>query len=100
MSGAGGRALGRTRRKLVALLEAEGFSDIQVAAVQGHYRTSPYADTLRWEGFARRAADGIRMHIYSWETMTKCVRQGIKVSERDKGTAGSGYEIWPKPTND
>jgi len=86
-------SVGRVQRRLIALLEAEGFSDVQVSAAQGHYRTSPYADVHRWEGFAVRAGDGVHTSVYSWETMSDCVRDGIQVSARDKGSSGNGYEV-------
>jgi len=89
--------IGRVHQRLLTLLEAEGFSAIEIQPARGHWRSSPYADVVRWEGYARLLRDCPRaLPIYSWETMTECVRRGIQVSERDKGTAGMGYEIWPR----
>lgn len=89
-------ATGRVHRKLVVLLEAEGFNGIEILAAKGHWRSSPYADVHRWEGFACRAGDWVRTNIYSWDTMTECVKRGIQVSGRDKGCSGNGYEISAK----
>ena len=86
-------SVGRVQRKLVALLQAEGFSSIEISVPQGHWRSSPYADVHRWEGSAVRAGDGVRTNVYSWETMTVCVKNGIQVSARNKGCSGNGYEV-------
>lgn len=67
---------GRTRRKVRALLEAQGFIVETLTPAEGHYRTSPYADVYRWEGSGRR--DGHSVTFYSWDTMSACAR-GIKV---------------------
>lgn len=86
--------MGRTHQRLLVLLEAEGFTGIRVEPMKGHWRSSPYADVHRWEGAAVR--DGLRVGVYSWETMTDCVRNGIVVSARDKGCSGNGYEVSAK----
>lgn len=84
---------GRIARKVMSLLEAEGFRDIQIQAATGYYRTSTYDDTYRWEGYATRSGDGVRLAIGSWDTMTACAKYGIVVGERGKGDSGQGYEI-------
>ncbi|MFI5298204.1 MAG: hypothetical protein ACHREM_08915 [Polyangiales bacterium] len=71
---------GRIHRRLVALLNAEGFGDVRILAAQGHYRSDSRADAYRWEGTALR--DGVTVELTSWETMTKCVHAGI-VATRD-----------------
>lgn len=86
--------MGRVREKLLSLLEAEGFSAIEIAPAMGHYRSSPYADVHRWDGSAIKAGDHVLSTVYSWDTMTACVKYGIEVSERDKGSSGIGYEIY------
>lgn len=87
---------GRVHRKLVALLEAEGFHGIEIRAQVGHWRSSPYADVHRWEGFATRAGDSVCTSVYSWDTMTNCVRYGIDVSKRNAGSSGDGYEVYSR----
>jgi len=75
MSGARGRHYGRTRRRLVELLEAEGFRDVSIAAAQGRERSDVRHDIYRWEGYAMK--NTISCTLYSWDTMTLCVRNGI-----------------------
>jgi len=67
---------GRTRRKVRALLEAQGFIVEALIPAAGHYRSSPYADVYRWEGFGTK--DGQQVSFCSWDTMTACAR-GITV---------------------
>lgn len=86
--------MGRVREKLHSLLEAEGFSAIEIAPAMGHYRSSPYSDVHRWDGSAIKAGDHVRTSVYSWDTMTDCAKYGIEVSGRDKGSSGNGYEIY------
>ncbi len=85
--------MGRIHRKLIKLLQAEGFSSIEIYPQYGHWRSSPYADVVRWEGTAVRGDETISRRVYSWDTMTACVRYGIEVSACGKGSCGSGWEI-------
>lgn len=84
----------KTSARLALLLEAEGFSGAELHPAKGHYRTSKYADVHRWEGFATHGT--ISVSLYSWDTMTACVKRGIVVSERDQGSSGFGYEVSAK----
>lgn len=50
--------------------------------VKGWHRTSRHIlnDTYRWEGFGSlRALPGVRVSLYSFDTMTNCVRHGVNV---------------------
>lgn len=76
MSGVG--LPGRIQKKLIMLLKAEGFSSVRLMPAQGRWRSDPHFDVYRWEGNAVDA-DGNATMFYSWETMTKCVRLGIKL---------------------
>ena len=72
---------GRIQCRLVELLEAEGFIDVKLSPAEGYWRSSPFADTYRWEG---RCREGVLLRcIYSWDTMTQCVKMGIRI-ERDE----------------
>ncbi len=86
----------RTSDRLIALLEREGFRDVEIYAAKGHYRSSPYADVVRWEGYAKHGESGCAWNIYSWDTMTECVKRGVTVSEKDRGTCGIGFEVFAK----
>jgi len=84
----------RTSARLALLLEAEGFLGVELYPAKGHYRTSKYADVHRWEGYATR--DTLSVSLYSWDTMTVCVKRGVVVSKRDRGSSGFGYEVSAK----
>jgi hypothetical protein len=89
---------GRTAQRLTKLLEAEGFYDVRLAAAAGVYRSSPYHDTYRWEGYAKAKGrpglpDGMDVVLSSWVTMTECVRQGIKVTHNHRDIP-STFEVW------
>ncbi len=60
----------RLRRRLEAL----GYEVRSFSLPTGHYRSSPYADVVRWE--ARVVAPGAKMEstIASWDTVTACAR--------------------------
>lgn len=92
------KSAGKVRTKLAKLLtEALGFpvKADDIVAATGHWRTSKYADVLRWEGFVTNA-NGSRRSIGSWNTMTECVRNGVEIQEdRPKyGTAAPGLECY------
>ena len=89
MTGAVGRAPGRVRRRLIALLEAEGFSDVLIYAAQGRERSDPREDINRWNGHGRRG--GLTVGLYSWFTMTECVRKGIATQRDD-----TAFEVFPR----
>lgn len=80
---------GRIMRRLREALEKEGFYDVTLWAMQGHWRTSRYADVMPWEGLGKSRGrkdfpDGMPVNFGSWDTMTACV-QGFKIT-RDGGT--------------
>lgn len=92
---------GRVARKLVELIEAQGFKNVHVTAVQGYWRTDTRADVYRWEGTgetsdATRLPVGFAVRFASWCTMTECVRHGIVVVP-DEGPVKSAtfFEIYP-----
>jgi hypothetical protein len=60
--------------KLTRLLEAEGLTDVLIYSNGRAGRNEKYP----WEGSARK--DGIAVALYSWDTMTKCGRNGIGIS--------------------
>lgn len=85
--------MGRVHKRLLGLLSEAGFCAIEITAARGHWRSSPYADVHRWEGSAVRSGEHVRRSIYSWDTMTDCVKNGIEVSVVNGGCSGNGYEI-------
>jgi len=84
--------MGRVRNRLVRLLEAQGFCDIDLRAAQGSWRTDVRLDVYRWEGTGRvtKRSDlpvGMFVTFASWDTMTSCVRRGVELDKGDSGLA-------------
>jgi hypothetical protein len=93
-TGATWQPYGRVRTKLVKLLEAAGFTDVQISAPQGRERSDPQFDIYRWEGFAKRG--NLQCTLYSYDTMTSCIRWGIIVEpDSDKNTLWS-FDVYSK----
>ena len=73
-------------RLALKLTEALGFvveaGDLEDA--KGHWRTSHYADVVRW--------DSPRHSIASWDSMTDCVNKGFEVTT-DRTSSGARYQI-------
>ena len=80
------------RERLSSLLLAEGIDakPHQLWPAQGHWRTDVRADVYRWEGQGTK--DGHVVLLCCWDTMTKCVRNGITVTHE----RGWSYEIHAK----
>lgn len=83
---------GRLRWKMAEMLQALGveITPYTIYPTTGWYRTSRYADCYRWEGWGKTRAllnlpVGFDVHIYSWDTMTACARQGIELYQSDDG---------------
>lgn len=80
---------GSTAEALKVKLETLGFTRIELNPTRGFWLHSTQ-DCYRWEGHA--VFDGCSAQLFSWNTMTQCVRSPIKV-ERD-GVLGHTYEVW------
>ncbi len=92
---------GRLKIRLAELLQAEGFefSEYDLRDTKGYYRSSPYSETVRWEGGGKTKDFGdLRIVILSWETMTNCVRFGIEVWHDDMDIP-SVFMCGPKDPN-
>lgn len=87
------RKVGHIRERLAELLLQEGISvepdDLWMQ--EGFYR-SRYHDLARWGSYTARwvtgkAPDGCRwtlpIHLCSWDTMTDCVRHGLREARAD-----------------
>jgi hypothetical protein len=97
----GGRSrhvVGRTRERLAALLEAQGFV-VQPEALwwnDGYYATA-HMDCAKWGGrgligtYPSRFPSDWDATFSSWCTMAECVRYGIDLSED-----GSHFEVSSK----
>lgn len=80
--------VGRVREKLAALLLTEGFDvdpfDLRWADGQNSHVTE---DCVRWDTYPTACMrtdspptpPGVKVYIYSWDTMTSCARYGIVV---------------------
>lgn len=76
------------------MLEALGFADVWVFAAQGRERSDWRADIYRWEGYASRSATlSCNVSVYSWDTMTKCVANGITSSSENSDGGHTSYQI-------
>lgn len=73
---------GRIKQRLIKLLE-NTFTDVcfdvsTLFDASGWYRTSVQADTYRWEAHGTlREHPNINVVVYSYDTMTNCLRRGI-----------------------
>jgi len=93
-----GVKMGKIQERLVRLLEAQGFNDIELRAAQGSWRTDVRLDVYRWEGTGRveKRSDlpaGLSVMFASWDTMTSCVRRGIELDKGDSGLAND-FLVW------
>lgn len=74
------RGVGRTRERLAEMLnEALKLEGADCIAPEDLHRTNPYhrcyEDTCAWDCYYTQG--GLRRHVYSWATMTHCVKHGI-----------------------
>ncbi len=104
-NGIGLRGVGRTRRKL-----AEMIGQLTGILIEAHelQMTNPnvrhFEDCCVWDGWGiLPAKDGLparRVHVYSWDTMGACVKQGICTIDDDNKSSGgispSDFEICAK----
>ncbi len=81
--------VGRIRRKLAALLAAEGIEihPLRLNATQlwefsSHKRRGQECET--WNGEGIDQATGREVHLVGWEPMTTCVKHGIRLEDQDK----------------
>ncbi len=88
--------IGRTREKLAALLEAQGFTvhPEDLHAAKGAWRTRVQLDTERWygKGVAHNhptIRDGWEVHFSSWFTMTVLCKAGrVEAKQDDRAPYG------------
>lgn len=74
-----------TTERLANILKGMGYSRIELYYPTGSWKR---ADTVRWHGYMKRA-DGGRVSICCWSTMTDCIRKGFTVDRcADIGAAG------------
>ncbi len=87
--------MGRCRERLKKMLLKLGFDVEFFALPQGWYRTNTRADVYRWEAWATHPVEGAnpgRVHLYSWSTMTDCLRHGID-TKRDQRDGSATFEV-------
>lgn len=70
------RGDGATAKRLERLLEKAGYVVDFMIPTRGYYLQS-VADCWRWEAW--------KLHFYSWDTMTECVRERIVVDIDEDG---------------
>lgn len=91
---------GAKRRKLAELLKAEGYEMDMILPAQGVYRSSPFHDCYRWEGWGKRPGVNINIYFSSWDTITACVRNGIEIAPDTQWLHGglhhSGFTVSAK----
>lgn len=97
---------GRTRQRLAvklkeSLREAGVECDVlaeELRPAEGYYRSNTHADCWRWDGSIHlRIEDGgsVRASVGCWDTMTKCVKNGMWLIDRD----GMLFEVAAKEDN-
>lgn len=74
------RGVGRTRERLAEMLNAAlGLAGNDCIAPEDLKRTNPYhrhyEDTCAWDCFTNEPR---KRHVFSWASMTYCVKHGIK----------------------
>lgn len=77
--------VGRTREKLADMLNtALGLTGLDGIDAEDIRRTNPYhrkwEDSCAWDCHTN---ERVRRHVYSWATMTHCVKHGIIVTDKD-----------------
>ena len=85
-----------TREKLVYLLELEGFyvDFDDVWEQKGDYRTNRW-DLAYWGAYNVHTEQYIgKASLFSWDTMTNCVRYGIKVKKEIKNPSLWEWEVF------
>lgn len=72
--------MSRIRKQIVAILARDGWvaTTEKLHPAAGYWRTSPYADVYRWEGYAVRPESRLDTPIFCWQTMTEFVRLANK----------------------
>lgn len=81
------RGDGATAKRLERLLEKAGYVVDFMMPTRGYYLHT-VADCWRWEAWGWSAADTAKrgkLHFYSWDTMTECVREGLVVDIDEDG---------------
>lgn len=84
---------GKTAERLKELLAKKGYNVTFFIPALGFWRTA-HADVHRWEA---QALDehGKTRQLASWDTMTKCVRNGIReVEVGDERSDCADLEVW------
>lgn len=72
----------KTRDRLENMLVAKGLIVQNLCGVQGQWRKA-IMDVMRWDANCTQA-NGARVHIGSWDTMTECVRRGFKLVQENE----------------
>lgn len=86
--------VGTIRTKLAAML-SEQMQNVEVPPEKLNSQIPKLAsivwDCCSWDGWGIDKATKMNVHIYSWNTMSDCVKRGIIVSKIDQA-----YEIMAK----
>lgn len=81
------RGHGSVAKRLEALLEKAGYTLDFFVPTQGYYLQN-MADCWRWEAWGFAVSDTEKrnkLHFFSWDTMTECVRKKIVVDIDEDG---------------
>jgi len=88
---------GRTAMRLIRLLDVAGFRvESQELYPTRGYWLHRHQDCYRWEAVAVRKDDGQTFRLYSWQTMTACVRAGVVTVDGDGGVFPGKHEPMPR----
>lgn len=75
--------VGRVREKLADLLndyfKNHTFSGCDLDSNNPYY-SSIYFDGCSWDGTSSGRDERLHMHVFSWSTMSECIKNGISVT--------------------
>lgn len=72
-----GNGIGRTRLKLVKVLQRDLNLKCDPADLDVNRQRTDKNDQARWEGFAKEEGRPGRTFIHSYSTMTECAKSGV-----------------------
>lgn len=67
-------------------------ADDDLCPAKGHWRSSPYADVYRWEGYIHIDDRPGAQHLVCWDTMTDCVAAKRVTVEWNSSILA--WEVW------
>ncbi len=76
--------------RILQEIERQGYTEVRLWQNRG-YNSHAHLDVSRW-GANAKLPGGLNASLYSWYTMTQCIKAGFTIEKDDLGL----YEISPK----